>query len=68
MNTDCENCKFWQQDNEISYMGLCRRHAPHPPATHPVESPGSMDAIWPRTKNEDWCGEWQAKVETGEVL
>jgi len=54
---NCENCKYWDSDKDIPFMGVCYRYA------HPVEGPESMDATWPRTKNEDWCGEWSAKME-----
>ena len=63
MNINCETCKFWQQgDSEIPSMGLCHRYAPRPVVSHPVKGPESMDAIWPRTKDEEWCGEWIAKI------
>ena len=65
MNT-CENCRSWQEEETIPYMGQCRRYAPRPEATPPVESPESMDAIWLRTRCEDWCGEWRAKIELGD--
>jgi hypothetical protein len=68
MDTKCENCKFWEpKESDVPATGLCHRYAPRPLGTHPVKSPESMDAIWPRTKGEGWCGEWQAKVELHEA-
>jgi hypothetical protein len=45
MDTNCENCKFWEQkESEIPTMGLCHRYAPRPVVAHPIEGPESMDA------------------------
>jgi hypothetical protein len=67
MDLHCENCKFWEQEeSDIPSMGLCHRYAPRPVATHPVKGPESMDTVWPRTKGEEWCGEWKAKVEVND--
>lgn len=64
MDINCEGCKYWEKkESEIPFMGLCHRYAPRPMTTHPLEGPQSMDAIWPRTKNDEWCGEWKAKVD-----
>ena len=64
MDTNWENCKFWEQkESGIANMGLCHFYAPRPTIIHPVESPDSMDAIWPRIKNDELCGEWKAKVK-----
>lgn len=60
--TNCEDCKFWQVENNLTSTGSCHRYAPRPAVSHPIAGPESMDAVWPRTKNEEWCGEWQAKV------
>ena len=63
METKCETCRFWKQDGESSSMGFCYRYAPRPAITTPTESLGAMDAIWPRTNEEEWCGAWTAKIE-----
>ncbi|MBN2061602.1 MAG: hypothetical protein JW882_14420 [Deltaproteobacteria bacterium] len=63
METNCENCKFWQGEIDIPSMGLCRRYAPRPGHRNPLEGPESIDCLWPRTKKDDYCGEWLAKVE-----
>ncbi len=68
MKIYCEDCKFWHNDIDIPSMGLCRRYAPRPDDGHPVEGPESIDCLWPRKKNHDFCGEWSAKddgVEEG---
>jgi hypothetical protein len=60
---ECKRCKYWSEESDIPSTGLCRRYAPRPIAGHPIEGPESSDAIWPRTKPEEWCGEWHAKPE-----
>lgn len=43
---------------------MCRRGNPVPYVSGVVnpESPYKIEyaAIWPRTKDDDWCGEWLA--------
>jgi len=56
----CRTCKFWQEDSQ---SGWCRRNAPKAMIFNPVEEKRPMDTIWPRTKAEEWCGEWQPKVD-----
>jgi hypothetical protein len=62
MENNCENCKFWQEDGEIPGLGSCHRYAPNAVVSHPVQVPGSMDTDWPRTKNDEWCGEWDPRA------
>lgn len=57
MKTRCDNCRFWDKD------GRCHRHAP--PANTPVAADhqsvlwyGDV-AVWPKTDQNDWCGEFQ---------
>lgn len=56
----CETCKFWEQDKS---SGWCHRYAPRARIMDPTEEKRPMDTLWPRTRSEEWCGEWQAKVE-----
>lgn len=58
----CLGCRFWVDLGEVfgQGAGTCRRHAPVP---YPLSSPDNGvpdDAIWPRTDESDWCGEWEA--------
>ena len=54
VNALCSNCRFWQpvespmNQNEKPTDGFCRAY---PPVPKP----------WPKTKNLDWCGNWQIK-------
>jgi hypothetical protein len=66
MDANCEKCKFWKHDDKIPSTGFCRRYAPRPISTHPVDGPDFVDAVWPRTKDMDLCGEWQTKIEIHE--
>lgn len=62
MDTNCENCKFWGLDGKIPATGYCRRYAPRPEVIPPIEEIGSRDTVWPRTKDSEWCGEWETQV------
>lgn len=57
----CSNCKFGAA---IDYGNVfCRRH---PPTLRQREYPIYMgESEYPRTHNEGWCGEWQAKRAIG---
>jgi hypothetical protein len=63
----CGTCKFWEADPEKPSLGHCHRYAPkpapRPEIVHRVEGDKSMNTLWPRTLDEDWCGEWSAQVE-----
>jgi len=53
----CDNCRFWKQHGtpSLSRLGFCRRRVP-------VVSISTVEAsLWPETKHEDWCGEYEAK-------
>jgi hypothetical protein len=63
---ECEACKFWEEDQQLPEMGFCHRYAPTPKGHNPMGEDESIDAIWPRTKKQEWCGEWSAKVEVEE--
>lgn len=78
MELQCNTCKFWEMIGdtgaietstiETPSVGLCRRHAA--PATlatvtNSLEGARSiLVAQWPRTKEKDWCGEWEHQVKT----
>lgn len=49
MADSCQTCRFWKKDTSLN--GLCRRNAPKPDATR-------FSARWPRTKQDEWCGEF----------
>ncbi len=61
----CENCRFWKRlpkDEEEPGLGDCKRHAPRPIiALSGLRMDECLSEIyWPETREEDWCGEWQA--------
>lgn len=62
----CESCKFWEHDKEITSIGFCHCHAPRAAVSQPSEAVLSVDVTWPRTKEDEWCGEWSAKLEIEE--
>ena len=49
-----------------SPLGLCRRYAPRTSIDGPVKGEETLDAIWPRTGMDQWCGEWITKIEVEE--
>lgn len=57
----CATCRFWHRDrsgDERTGWGQCRRM---PPAAPPIEIDRLVHVgVWPSTRKDDWCGEWQA--------
>ena len=56
----CDNCRFWLKSEKIPGTGECRRHTPRG-----LEDYMPM-AYWPVTKQDDWCGEFEAKISPEE--
>ena len=69
----CETCNYWK---EMSTEGCCRRYPPNGcgmlvPAKkmNSIAQPGQQQmhlqtleyTVWPRTKKDEWCGEYDAK-------
>jgi len=59
----CGECKFWEAEKEQSTLGRCRRHAPKTITNGLSEKHVAVTTVWPLTTDQDWCGEWSAKVE-----
>jgi len=57
----CRHCRYWDANMIVrpttTPEGLCRRHAPHPALLDEVRDSGTS---WPRTFDDDWCGEGEA--------
>lgn len=66
----CENCDFWQE-MEGKNGGVCKRYPPKP-TPMPAQVAGRilqgqrpspvqfLDVIsWPKTKADEWCGEFK---------
>jgi len=66
MQMKCEDCRFWDQDHKTSSLGVCRRYAPRALIGKSVKGDNALDAIWPRTVSDQWCGEWVTKIEIEE--
>ena len=68
----CEHCVYWERLElerpfiEAQDEGLCRRQAPIAIPSRSISDAGEDDggvqgliAAWPRTFQEDWCGEYR---------
>ena len=55
----CETCVFWKRE---PYNGQCRRHAPLKPTAPWKDDFGVVrDNIWPLTRADDFCGDWELR-------
>lgn len=61
----CKSCKFWDviKDSPGGAAGLCRRYAPRSVGMNPLGEITNLDTTWPRTRPDDWCGQWDKRVE-----
>jgi hypothetical protein len=60
----CLNCRCYDRrnakpnDNNAPMWGECRRHSPR---VNPVTARAYVvEGVWPRVRDDDWCGEWRA--------
>lgn len=57
MSDRCKTCRFWDGQWD---RGECRRHAPIAGETG---SRYEFRAVFPHTKDTDWCGDHERKPE-----
>ena len=53
----CENCIFW--DSITKEVSICRRNAPQARLSLVTDNAVGVEANWPRTERNDWCGEFK---------
>lgn len=59
----CATCLHWRPEHnheQVFGWGQCRRL---PPAMPPIQDEKEKlvhVGLWPHTRDDDWCGEWQA--------
>jgi len=58
MGMMCEDCRFWDDGGSGAAgwklgHGMCRRNAPA------VTRQWNTGVLWPLTKADDWCGEFE---------
>lgn len=58
---ECFSCKHWdelliEREEDTQAVGLCRRHAPLPSTAKEFDE--AVYVSWPRTHEEDGCGEY----------
>ena len=60
----CATCRFWrlQAIRDESDWGQCRRMPPILPEL--ADDKLVVAGIWPSTKSEDWCGEWESAMSS----
>lgn len=69
-------CKLNGNDKVIHYIGACLRYAPRItlgmvwPYDKLDSEDQEYDAVWPHTREWDWCGEFEPKEsnEEGEII
>lgn len=67
----CEKCKYWVETGgtDDGLVGECRRNAPLPELIDAASTSTIRYAIWPVTKDKDWCGRFEERpMATQEVL
>lgn len=52
----CVNCDFFFVEEDHRH-NQCRRHAPRPSELNQETS------VWPRVKDDDWCGEFALDLD-----
>lgn len=52
----CDNCRFYQDRNDGTDTGVCRRHTP-------VGRLADIHYRFPETTPADWCGEYEQNVQ-----
>ena len=53
----CETCRWWDPEgSERTATGECHRRSPQ-------EQDAQHIGYWPRTRDRDWCGEWEQNTE-----
>ena len=69
----CLICKFWKADEATPNLGHCLRNPPQVVVEIETlsanenagrfsdEVTGRRESVWPTTKCNDWCGEYQRK-------
>jgi len=63
---ECKNCRWWQIQSAY-HEGLCRKNAPiRTVKIHQEEMDSQFLAVWPETKPEDWCGDWELKIDNAQ--
>ena len=60
MDECCQNCKFWKGGCD-NYSKECHRKAPLPYMFRPNEKTLDIGTRWPLTKDNQYCGEFEAK-------
>jgi hypothetical protein len=55
----CDECKYWAKlDVSSLELGRCRINSPSINSVDPFGL-----ALWPKTRNTDWCGDFWAIVD-----
>ncbi len=62
----CENCRFWERNEDLKGYGYCHRFPPTWKMT--AQTAGALSVTestdaWTETQDHEWCGEYDAEDE-----
>ncbi len=67
----CKHCRFWVPAYKRMTIGQCRRFPPSVPDEFDIDLEEKLvkesdyaTGVWPRTIDDDWCGEFQPREES----
>ena len=62
MKRECKTCEWWLLSTKgIGDCGECRKNAPSPVMEE------DKPVWWPNVDDDDWCGEYQERIEDGDM-
>ena len=70
MDKECFNCTYWARKNWMKVDNYklgqcaCKRHSP----ILKLHCCGEPETVWPKTYGEDYCGDWEKRNETPDLL
>lgn len=68
LKRECQNCYFWEREENRVNMGQCRHDPPRMFLT-PGQMQGNFGftSTWPLTQPTQWCGKWKGQIITEDL-
>ena len=65
----CKTCRYWELKSEgnLEKSGLCRVKPPKIILWQQNQGERVVKTMWPRTKESDWCGSYEAHFKYREI-